>query len=706
MVFSHLNSKLEYSEDIHIDPEDRDYETGLYDIEIFEKHYLIALGKPKYTFSLKYGIVYFPIYLIHEDKIKGKIGVFETEETRLPSIIDPTDHYVNPDILGEPLLFSKINSEYLEKEDLVYKREKEVVYRNEKKPIKELEEGEIDEDEEDDAIEEDATEEDDMFSVRKSASNKEESIKEKKEERISLKDVFIKDKTPPSNPTWPTETETDAKKYRKEYNTQKSANDNWVIQFMKNKNYNIMKNDGGGDCFFYTLRDAFEEIGAHTTVQKLRLFLSQEATVSQLEQLTGIYKDIAANIRKTEHEIEIIENANRALKKQTQEIQTQPDPNTTRMKELLESARSLHKDYQTLKLEKSANEELLQEFQYMENIKTLDDLKTMIRTSSYWADTWAISTLERLLEVKVIILEDSTDKDAVMRCGQLNEEISTFNPKYYIMVNYSGNNHYELITYKDKRIFTFSEIPYDIKILITNKCMEKMAGPYAIIPAFKQFHAEIGVRILEKESDSEKSEMKDLFDEDIVFIFHANSDKSKKAGKGVGEKIPNDRISEFEILGKKTPTGKTDVPWRQQLDDSWTGTPFTIDHERWNSVSHFLMALPFKKTEPKIYNVFSLDSESEISQDLEKAKLSISKAKERGGDQGKYYSIWKGLEKISPEDEEIARKEALFAKFTQNADLTTMLLNTKRAKLMHFQRGKDPMTDILLMTVRKKLSEK
>jgi hypothetical protein len=306
----------------------------------------------------------------------------------------------------------------------------------------------------------------------------------------------------------------------------------------------------------------------------------------------------------------MIENANRALKKQTQEIQKQPEPNKIRMKELLESAKSLHADYHKLKLEKSANEELLQEFQYMENIKTLDDLKTYIRTSSYWADTWAISTLERLLEVKVIILEDSTDKDAVMRCGQLNEEISTFNPKYYIMVNYSGNNHYELITYKDKRIFTFSEIPYDIKILITNKCMEKMAGPYAIIPAFKQFHAELGVRIPEKENDSEKSEIKDLFDEDIVFIFHANSDKSKKAGKGVGEKIPNDRISEFEILGKKTPTGKTDVPWRQQLDDDWT-TAFTVDGYRWGSVSHYLLAFLFKRSEPDIYKEFSLDGKDE-----------------------------------------------------------------------------------------------
>ena len=39
----------------------------------------------------------------------------------------------------------------------------------------------------------------------------------------------------------------------------------------------------------------------------------------------------------------------------------------------------------------------------MKNINTLSDFKDFIQTPDYWADTWAISTIERLYNVKLII---------------------------------------------------------------------------------------------------------------------------------------------------------------------------------------------------------------------------------------------------------------------------------------------------------------
>jgi hypothetical protein len=52
---------------------------------------------------------------------------------------------------------------------------------------------------------------------------------------------------------------------------------------------------------------------------------------------------------------------------------------------------------------------------------------------------------------------------------------------------------------------------------------------------------------------------------------------------------------------------------------------------------------------------------------------------------------------------EAERKRALDAKFAGNLELKNMLLETKHAKLLHFERSKGHIPDVLLMKVRKEL---
>jgi len=711
MVYSHLNKSIEYPETRDIDAEDIDHVSSIYLLEIYGKPHTVAIGKVKYTFSVTYEVVYFPIYLVRNTKIIGKLGVYELERNRLLSIMDKNKE---PKVanLGEPIWFSKTTEAYMKKTHSVYE-EKAVV-----KDIEVQEEINMEKEKEKEKVEDiegeegEVEEEDDVLSLKKPQQKDIEMQKEKTreplEKRISIDDVFVKDKTQPNVATLPTETEEESKGLKEEYEKTKSLQDNWIQTFMKNKGYAIQRNEGGGDCFFAVIRDAFQEIGWQTTVQKLRAILAQEATYALFENYSAIYRGIVNENEIDEHEMQQIATKNKNLKKQM--ISTTAGliggGITEQNKEILAGAKVLNKKYNEIKKKTEIENELLGDFGFMANVKSIEDLRTYIRTSNYWADTWAISTLERVLEIKVIILEESTDPNAVMQCGQLNDEMTSFSPKYYLLANYTGGNHYELATYKKKKIFVFSEIPYGIKVLVVNKCMERNAGPYAIIPAFRQFQSDLGLEVADSSSFEEEDmvERSDLYDPKYQFVFYHKSDSSKKPGDGSGEKpIPKNELTMFIGLIQKPV-----LPWRQQLDDQWSSSAFTVDHLRWSSVAHYLIALPFQKEEPTIYKAFSLDGpDKDLSTDAKAARDAIDKKKINGKlAEGKYYTKYKIVSKSGElgEDEiETARKNALMAKFSQNADLTTMLLDTRQALLKQFHPGKEATADILLMTVRKSL---
>ena len=139
---------------------------------------------------------------------------------------------------------------------------------------------------------------------------------------------------------------------------------------------------------------------------------------------------------------------------------------------ILENARTNLNEYKNKELEKIETEGLLEEFDFMADVKSFEDFKIILKTSDFWADMWAISVMEEALNIKIIILSEEAyytgDLDSVMLCGHINSEDINKAPEYYIIVSHTGN-HYKLITYKEKGLLKFNEIPYDIKMLIINK---------------------------------------------------------------------------------------------------------------------------------------------------------------------------------------------------------------------------------------------
>lgn len=694
MIQSLIRKEVKYTVKQEIDNEDVGYESTTYDTELLGIPVELAMGKEKYNYS-KHDLIFFYLYLVLNEELVAKVAIFEVESDRLISIIDsdgdvditkgrviPTvsEKYLNKLIANNPTV-TRVSEELHSDSN-----EKSKTYGNHV-------------DAADDVLEEDAEKkEDNVFSVNlptNRISKEVQDSKEKLKNGIFIKNPAIKIPEPLSE-----ETQEMAKQLRREFVS--SSTNKWVVNFMENNNYYIVDNEGGGDCFFAVIRDAFKQIGKETTVDKLRSLLSNEVTEDQYDQYRTIYLGLLSEQQSIEKELKEIKRIAPLLKKRTEASKDKAET-----EQIVKEAKLLAEKHKQFLSDKKQVSDNMSEFSFMKNIDNLEKLREYIKTSQYWADTWAVSTMERLLNIKLIILSEESynaeDIDSVLKCGQLNdsdlERQGQYKPDFYIMTCYNGY-HYKLITYKEKRIFKFQELPYDIKMLVINKCLERNAGPYYLIQDFRNLKTQIGLDANEGEPyDNEEEDYlkSDLYDKDIVFQFHSKADVNPKAGKGSGEQIPKEKHAEFTKLN-----GLKD--WRRKLDDSWQA-PFKLDGHRWNSVDHYVLGSQFKKGFPDFYLEFSVDSGSDISMDLTLAKAAAGKT-------GKYKDrVLRDVKKIKPDADfyELGqtqrsveeRKRALDAKFAQNLDLRQILGETKRAKLVHFVRGFPPETDELLMKQRR-----
>lgn len=681
MVLSKINSDVSYPELKSVDVSDLKIEANLYQLEIKGVDVIIAVGNAKNTFEDK-NIMYFPIYLVKHNNKVVQIGVYEIKASDYLSYLDEMNN-IDIEKMDEPLIYSFANASFINrlhlKPDVPLRRVKSHDEKEEDKSSKKKKSSsDSDSDSESDEIE----------------------YNEHYEIPPERADTFVITKGVPLPPLLKEESKKQAKDYREKYH--QGPKDSWVVKFMKNNNYNLVDNEGGGDCFFATIRDAFSSIAQQTSVGKLRKKLSTEANDKIFMNYKEHYDMYKEGLVRDTNKIKELESEYLLLKQRFTEIL---DRNEQKM--ISTAAKEVKKEHDRLVEEKKVTAEILKEYKFMKGIETLEAFKSKLRKSDFWADTWAISTLERLLNVKFIIMSSelykSGDLKNVLQCGQLNDDVlqqrGRFTPEFYIIIDHVGN-HYKLIGYKKKMIFKFTEIPYDIKKMIVERCMEKNAGPFAIIPDFQRFKATIQPQkeksFVTEEDDLSESKLRGLYDDDIVLQFYSKSVDKKLPGQGSGEKIPKEKLKDFAELA-------TIPQWRKKLSNFWV-QPFSLDNHQWSSVEHYYQASKYKKTYPDFYLSFSLDSGTDLSKDPAMAKAAGSKSGKFKGER------LRPVEVTNPDSDFFGKRKnkemyaAQFAKFTQNEELKKLLLATQNAKLTHFAKGQPPVVFNELMLIRDKIS--
>jgi hypothetical protein len=100
----------------------------------------------------------------------------------------------------------------------------------------------------------------------------------------------------------------------------------------------------------------------------------------------------------------------------------------------------------------------------IENITSLEEFKKYILTDKYWADEWAISTFQKLFNIQFVIFDETDTK--LLGCTLTGEIYSKDLDKKEILtviLNRSGQSHYQLVTYNDNALIEYSNLPEIIK---------------------------------------------------------------------------------------------------------------------------------------------------------------------------------------------------------------------------------------------------
>jgi predicted NAD-dependent protein-ADP-ribosyltransferase YbiA (DUF1768 family) len=688
MVLSKLEKAISYPELKSVDADDFKREANLYEIEVKDVPIIIAVGSAKRNFEEK-NITYFPIYLVKTNNKVVQIGVYEIFTTDLLNYMDEEGN-LEVEKLDDPLIYTFVTKHMLENLRLVPDQDENL--DQEEKGEKGEKGKDLEEEEEEEEKEGKKKKE------IKGKKDKEDAFERPKIPQIRA-DIFAQSEgVLPQVPELTEETKKDADALKEKY--KQDSSDPWIQKFMKNKKYDIIDNEGGGDCFFAAIRDAFSQLGQVTTVAKLRKKLANEVTQELFTNYKGhydMYHNAIVKDEKDAKELEIEYNKYKTLYNETLD--------RSQKRQFTEAAKKLKAQRDRVLREKEVSKVILEEYRFMKNVDTLTKFQAIIQTCQFWADTWAVSTMERLLNIKFILLSSeafkANDIGNVLNCGQLNDAIlesrGEFTPDYYIMVDYLGY-HYKLITYKKKYLFTFTELPFSIKELVVDKCVEKNSGPFIIIPDFLRFKEQHGLKTTVcKFEELSEAKIRGLYDESVVLQFYDKSSNERLPGKGTGESITKEDVRNFsELHAIKN--------WRRKLDDFWVepDRTFILDGHRWNSVEHYYQGSKFKENNPEFYLSFSVESGTDLSKNPEMAKAAASSS-------GKY----KG-ELIRPAEVKIdptfygKRKEkelydAICAKFTQIDKMKAVLMNTRNAKLLHYVKAKEPELAENLLQIRDKI---
>ena len=756
MVRSRLDPSVNYTELKSIDLSDSketNYKAPLYEATVMGISTIISIGQIKNTFIDK-NIVYYPIYLIKNNKVISQIGVYEILEQNVPSLLDE-DGDINLEKTPPPLIYSFVTKSLIQKAIFIPEAPSSLSTAAPKSRSKLATQKAVaaaaapveDEDTETD-------EEDIQATIRASLSAPKELVK-------------LPVKIPTRLPVQTMDQfDSELRSYR-EYPDQP-----WIQKYYMNNQFNIVKSPVDSDSLFYAICDAIRSVYPDRDINiiNLRDKLANVLSVEQYSAYKSLYDSFNLQLQRNRQRNEEIVAENQDLKSRLTASQS-----LSEKKQIRERALVLKTENEELKGQRETIKDNMKYVNFMKGIHNIEQLRDVIRVGEgagdFSADEWAISALEIILNIKLIIFsktdfQDNNDKaftaTNVIHCGKnvsksqkdfiiqeieriksgKNKSLSMederltskrekyeFIPDHYIMLSQT-DKHYDLITYRDTKMFTFAEVPYCVKLQVVSRCLQgaELSGIYTSIPQFMLFmkeDMEATNKMLVKDIESEIADLDKSsnphYNDSLRLMHHAKS-PNKMPGFAQGDLVsPADLKGFMSLMSGGGNNDKGGINnWRRKISNEWC-QPFTLDGHRWLSVEHYYQGNKFLKTSPEFYLLFTMDANkkskfydetsilSQISNDVELATIAGKKNPNTVID-GKKVSLRPSSVAIDPDffngRHSRVLEDGTMAKFSQNDDLAEILLMTNNAKLINYSHTKHSTPSMHLMHVRSKLRTK
>lgn len=391
--------------------------------------------------------------------------------------------------------------------------------------------------------------------------------------------------------------------------------------------------------------------------------LSEHITLSMFDILKTMYHSIQEKLDSNKEQHKLTKSQLSSSKKEFKQLQQKDDTFQT----LVEELKTLKQKSQHHLTKHKYLQNLLSDKDHMRYIDTIEDYKQFIKSGDYVCEPWTLEILERLMNVKIILLSREMPQWLVCsRQSPFPHNLSLFNPKYYILLEFMDND-YRIVEFNGVKLFAFETLPLKIKDLVMYRCLEKNESVYANIPLFvkyKQFKltAEQHKSLQDDTIDLEPDKNRLLIGEDLKNFATPGSFPS--------ERMDFDNIVDSDLI--------RDKHWREKLADNYSKPDgrFSLGDKEWASVNHYVTAQPLKQMDPARYLKMSLTSGSTL------AKKPVP------------YMVLDNDDRYSAE----------FAKFSQNPVLKDLLLNTGDAALYAYIPGRQSIKMDILSKVRDVLS--